>query len=124
MLCSGRLRPSTFALILLLLASNVPAQAALWPSAVQRIERDLHSQDLDVRRRAAQSLRDLSKGSGARLASAALDDVDLSVRLTALDACLSFGLPALGDRLVFWLSDSEPRLRLAAAEALSESPSA
>ncbi|MEI9950928.1 MAG: HEAT repeat domain-containing protein [Pseudomonadota bacterium] len=118
------MRPSTFALIVLLLASAVPAKAALWPSAVQRIERDLHSQDVDVRRRAAQALRDLPKASGARLASAALDDSDVGVRLTALDACLSFGLPALGDRLVPWLSDGERRLRLAAAEALSESPSA
>ncbi|HEY3253825.1 MAG TPA: HEAT repeat domain-containing protein [Polyangiaceae bacterium] len=118
------MRPSTLALIVLLLASAVPAKAALWPSSVLRIERDLHSQDVDVRRRAAQSLRDLPRASGVRLASAALDDLDVSVRLTALDACLSFGLPALGDRLVPWLSDGERRLRLAAAEALSESPSA
>jgi len=123
-LCSRCVRLSTLALIVLLLTSAVPARAALWPSAVQRIERDLHSQDLDVRRRAAQSLRDLPKGSGARLASAALDDADLDVRLTALDACLSFGLPALGERLIPWLSDGERRLRLAAAVALSESPSA
>ncbi|MEI9940477.1 MAG: HEAT repeat domain-containing protein [Pseudomonadota bacterium] len=118
------MRPLTFALIVLLLASSVPAKAALWPSAVLRVERDLHSQDVDVRRRAAQTLRDLPRASGARLASAALDDVDVSVRLTALDACLSFDLPALGDRLVPWLSDGERRLRLAAAVALSESPSA
>jgi HEAT repeat protein len=124
MLCSGLVRPSTFALMLLLvLASGVPAKAALWPSTVLRIERDLHSQDVDVRRRAALALRDLPKGSGARLASAALDDSDLSVKLSALDACLSFDLPALGDRLVPWLSDGERRLRLAAAVALSESPS-
>jgi len=124
MLCSGLVRPSTFALIVLLLASAVPAQAALWPSTALRIERDLHSQDVDVRRRAAQALRDLPKGSGARLASLALDDSDLSVKLSALDSCLSFALPALGDRLVPWLSDSERRLRLAAAVALSDSPSA
>jgi len=120
----GHVRPSTLALIVLLLVSGAPANAALWPSAALRIERDLHSQDVDVRRRAALALRDLPKASGARLASAALDDSDVSVRLTALDACLSFNLPALGDRLVPWLSDSERRLRLAAAVALSESPSA
>ncbi|HYP98719.1 MAG TPA: HEAT repeat domain-containing protein [Polyangiaceae bacterium] len=118
------MRRSTLALIVLLLGLPVPATAAVWPSAVQRVERDLHSQDVDLRRRAAQSLRELPKGSGARLASAALDDSDVSVRLTALDACLGFGLPALGDRLIPWLSDGERRLRLAAAEALSESPSA
>src|SRR6188768_473451 len=124
MLCSGLVRPSTFALILLLLASGVPAKAALWPSSALRVERDLHSQDVDVRRQAAQALRDLPKGSGARLASAALDDSDVGVKLTALDACLSLGLPGLGERLIPWLSDSERRLRLAAAVAHSESPSA
>jgi HEAT repeat protein len=123
MLCSVGVRLSTFALIVLLLASAVPAKAALWPSTVLRVERDLHSQDVDVRRRAALALRELPKGSGTRLASAALDDADVSVKLTALDACLGLGLPALGDRLIPWLSDSERRLRLAAAVALSESPS-
>ena len=118
------MRPSTFALIVLLLTGAVPGRAALWPSAVLRVERELHSPDVEARRRAAQSLRDLPKSSGARLASAALDDADVGVRLTALDACLSFGLPALGERLVPWLSDGERRLRLAAAVALSESPSA
>jgi len=117
-------RPSTFALIVLLVTSTVPARAALWPSSVLRVERDLRSPDVDVRRSASQSLRDLPKSSGTRLASSALDDSDIGVRLTALDACLSFGLPGLGDRLVPWLSDGERRLRLAAAEALSESPSA
>jgi len=117
-------RLPTLALIFSLLASAVPANGALWPSAVQRVERDLHSQDVDVRRRAALELRDLPKGSGARLASAALDDADISVRLTALDACLGFGLPALGERLIPWLSDGERRLRLAAAIALGESPNA
>jgi HEAT repeat protein len=117
-------RPSTFALIVFLLAPAIPAQAALWPSSALRVEHELRSSDVDVRRRAAQLLRDLPKASGARLASTALDDADVGVRLIALDACLSFDLPALGDRLVPWLSDSERRLRLAAAEALSQSPSA
>ena len=120
----GQVRPSTLALIVISLASAAPAGAALWPSVVLRVERDLHNQDVDVRRRAALALRDLPKASGTRLASAALDDSDVSVRLTALDACLSFELPALGDRLVPWLTDGERRLRLAAAVALSESPSA
>lgn len=123
-LCSGGVRLSTFALTVLFLACAPPAKAVLWPSTVARVERELHNSDVDVRRRAAQTLRELPKASGSRLASSALDDADLSVKLTALDACLSFGLPALGDRLIPWLSDSERRLRLAAAEALSESPSA
>ncbi len=120
------MRPSTLALIGLLsfASASVPAAGAVWPSAVLRAERELHSPDVDTRRRAAQGLRELPPSSGARLARAALDDSDVAVRLTALEACLSLGLPGLGERLVPWLSDSERRLRLAAAEALSESPSA
>ncbi|MEO6601198.1 MAG: HEAT repeat domain-containing protein, partial [Polyangiaceae bacterium] len=104
--------------------ASVPARGAVWPSAVLRAERELHNQDVDVRRRAAQSLRELPSSSSARLARAALDDPDVEVRLAALEACLSVGMPGLGDRLVPWLSDAERRLRLAAAEALSQSPSA
>ena len=104
--------------------ASLPVHGAIWPSAVLRAERELHSQDVDVRRRAAQSLSDLPASSSARLARAALDDSDVEVRLAALEACLSLGVPDLGDRLVPWLSDAERRLRLAAAEALSDSPSA
>ncbi len=117
------MRPSTLLLIGLLLTSSARAQAALWPSSVLRVERDLQSQDVEVRRRAAQLLRDLPASSAARLAGRALDDSDLDVRLAALDASLGASLPGLGDRLVPWLTDGERRLRLAAAEALTESPS-
>lgn len=118
------MRTSTLALIACLFACSVSptASAALWPSTALRVERELRSSDLEVRRRAAQSLRDLPPSSGARLCRAALDDADVPVRLSALDACLAFGVPGLGDRLVPWLSDAERRLRLAAAEALGESP--
>lgn len=123
MLCSGFVRPWTFALTCLLLTSSLPAQAVLWPTAVLRVERDLKSQEVEVRRRAARGLRDLPTSSGTRLCVVALDDADLEVRLAGLDACLAVALPGLGDRLVPWLSDGERRLRLAAAEALSQSPS-
>ncbi len=116
------MRRSTFALIALLLSSSLPAKAVLWPSAIQRVEHDLGAQDVEVRRRAAQSLRDLPASSGTRLSRVALADADIEVRLTALDACLAFGVPGLGDQLVPWLTDGERRLRLAAAEALAESP--
>ncbi|HEY4106691.1 MAG TPA: HEAT repeat domain-containing protein, partial [Polyangiaceae bacterium] len=118
------MRRSTFALFAFLCCSSLPAKAVLWPSAVQRVERQLHAADAETRRRAAQSLRDLPSASGARLSRAALDDSDVEVRLTALDACLAFAVPSLGAELVPWLSDSERRVRLAAAEALAESPSA
>lgn len=117
------MRASTLALIACLFASSLPAQAALWPSAGLRVERDLHSADVEVRRRAALSLRELPPSSGARLARAALDDADVDVRLSALDACLGLGVAELGERLVPWLTDAERRVRLAAAEALRESPS-
>src|SRR5260221_7856072 len=124
MLCWAGVRRSTFAFLglLLSLSSSEPARAVLWPSTVQRIERELHGPEVEVRRRAAQALRDLPQSSGARLSRAALDDSDVDVRLTALDACLAFGVRSLGEHLVPWLSDGERRLRLAAADALSESP--
>jgi HEAT repeat protein len=117
-------RPSTLLLIGLLLLPSLSAEAAFWPSAVLSVEHDLHSQDSDVRRRAAQTLRDLPASSGARLARVALVDSDVEVRLSALDTCLALGLPGLGELLVPWLTDGERRLRLAAAEGLSESPTA
>src|SRR4051812_45112880 len=92
-------RCPTLALIGFLCCLSLPARAVLWPSTVQRIERELHAPDVEVRRRAAQLLRDLPHGSGTRLSRAALDDSDVDVRLTALDACVAFGVPALGDRL-------------------------
>jgi HEAT repeat protein len=122
MLCWSGVRRPTFALIGFLCCLSLPARAVLWPSTVQRIERELHAPEVDVRRRAAQTLRDLPESAGARLARAALDDSDVDVRLTALDACLGLGVPELGDHLVPWLTDAERRLRLAAAEALAESP--
>jgi cellulose synthase operon protein C len=126
MLCWSGVRRLTFALIGSLLgfsfSLSLPARAVLWPSTIERIERELQAPDAPERRRAAQSLRELPQSSGARLARAALDDADVEVRLTALDACLAFGVPHLGEHLVPWLSDGERRLRLAAAEALAESP--
>ncbi|HEX3777226.1 MAG TPA: HEAT repeat domain-containing protein, partial [Polyangiaceae bacterium] len=118
------MRRLSFALFGMLFCLSLPANAVLWPSAIQRLERQLHAPDVETRRRAAQSLRDLPSASGARLSRAALDDSDVEVRLTALDACLAFAVPSLGAELVPWLSDSERRVRLAAAEALAESPSA
>lgn len=122
MLSWSGVRRSTFALIAVLVCSSLPAKAVLWPSTIQHIEQDLHAQDVEVRRRAAQSLRDLPASTGVRLSRAALDDADIEVRLTALDACLAFGVPGLGEHLVPWLTDGERRLRLAAAEALVENP--
>src|SRR4051812_39151798 len=83
-LCCTGVRPSTLALaglFALCASAGVPAAAAVWPSAVLRAERELHSQDVDVRRRAAQSLRDLPASSSVRLARAALEDADVEVRL-------------------------------------------
>ena len=121
------MRPSTLAVIgffALSATASAPVRGAVWPSAVLRAERDLHSQDVDVRRRAAQGLPELPASSSGRLARAALDDADIEVRLAALEACLGLQLSGLGDRLVPWLTDGDRRLRLAAADALSQSPSA
>lgn len=99
-----------------------PAQALLWPSEIQRIERDLQASDVGVRRRAARRVRELPADLGGRVALRALEDPDLRVRLSALEAATTLGAPGLSERVIGWLTQSDPRLRLAAAEALAVQP--
>ncbi|HEY2409626.1 MAG TPA: HEAT repeat domain-containing protein [Polyangiaceae bacterium] len=111
-------------LLALILFDSASARAVIWPSAVEQVAKDLASHDATIRRRAAETLRTLPESAGKRLASAALDDADVDVRLLALDASLALGVSDVGERVLPWLTDSERRLREAAAEALAESPSA
>lgn len=78
---------------------------------------------MEVRRRGAKELGELTRSSARRLAAVALGDPDLEVRLSAVEVATRLSLPDLGDRLSAWLSDPEARIRLAAAEALRAQPS-
>lgn len=115
--------------LLALLASVVlltaePTQALIWPTVASAIERDLGADEVAVRRRAAERLRELPAPTLARASLRALDDPDTEVRLAAAQALRKAALPGLGERLLGWLTQSDVRLRIAATEALIDSPSA
>jgi HEAT repeat protein len=104
--------------------SAVPAEALLWPSEVNRLERDLGAADVDVRRRAAGRIAELGERVAARLLARAFDDPDVEVRLSAASAARALGVPGFGERVMGWLTDPDARLRLEAIELLSTAPSA
>ncbi|MFO7180215.1 MAG: HEAT repeat domain-containing protein, partial [Pseudomonadota bacterium] len=113
---------STLVLAGLLLASR-SGLAVLWPSEVQRIERDLAASDVSVRRRAATRIVELGPKVGSRVALRALSDPDVVVRLSAAEAAQSLGVSDIGERVVGWLTHPDARVRLQAAELLSRAPS-
>src|ERR1041384_993888 len=117
------MRPSAVvSAVWLVFALATPAHALLWPSETSRIERDLEASDVAVRRRAAIRLRELPEKAAARAVFRALDDDDLEVRLTAVDTAKDQRISGLSERVLGWLTESEPRLRLAAAEVLAGEP--
>jgi HEAT repeat protein len=99
------------------------ADALIWPSTVNSIERDLKADDVALRRRTAEKLSELPRPVLQRVALRALDDPDVEVRLLAARAARSAGLENLGERLIPWLTDADVRVRIAAAESLAVSPS-
>ncbi len=105
-----------------LLLASAPLQASIWPAAADGVERDLASEEVSVRKRAAERLVTLPRAALARAALRALGDADVEVRLSAAQAALAAAVPGLSERLLPWLTESEARLRLVAAEALSRSP--
>ncbi len=113
-----------FSALLALCLSAGTAEALLWPSEVNRIERDLGATDVEVRRRAAGRLAELGERVAQRLLGRAFDDPDVEVRLSAASAARALGLPGFGERVMGWLTDPDPRLRLEAIELLATAPSA
>lgn len=107
------------ALALLIGVGPSPASALLWPSEVVRIERELSSSEVAVRRRAAHQLRELPEKVAARAVLRALADDDLEVRLLAAETAKQIRMPQLSDLMLPWLTEAEPRVRLAAAEVLA-----
>src|SRR5262245_31779536 len=113
------MRSPLLALLLSLgLVASAASHASVWPSAAERLEKELKAPDVDQRRQAAGRLLTLPEATARRLAGVALDDPDVEVRLSAAQAAVALDLPNLGERVVPWLSDGERRLRLSAAEAL------
>lgn len=110
-------------LLLIAVAVTTPARAFVWPNTAERIERDLDSHaDTGARRRAAARLTELPRAVARRLTKKALEDPDMEVRLSAVEAALQLGVRDAGPLVVGWLNDPERRLRLAAAELLRAAP--
>jgi HEAT repeat protein len=98
------------------------AESSIWPNAVVRVERQLKSDDVGQRRRAAQRIASLGQGAGRRLALAAMNDPDAEVRLAAQAAARQLGERGASAKVIPWLTDSDQRLRVAATELLAWSP--
>jgi HEAT repeat protein len=107
---------------LLVVALAPPIEAAIWPSATRRAERDLASSDVAVRQAAVASMAELPRAAARRLLLRALDDTDALVSSSALDLLLRLETPRVTERIVPWLTGSEKRLRLSAALALAIAP--
>lgn len=120
----GRQAPFLGPLVLglLLALESASAQAAIWPSATRRAERELSSSDAATRQAAVASLAELPRAPARRLLLRALDDVDSQVAASALDLLLRLETPNVTERVVPWLSGSDKRLRLSAALALAVAP--
>ncbi len=101
-----------------------PADAAIWPSATRRAERELASSDAVQRQAAVATLADLPRAPARRLLLRALDDTDSLVQSAALELLLRLETPNVTERVVPWLSGTDKRLRLSAALALAVAPTA
>src|SRR5262249_2355312 len=86
MLRSPRMRRALVTLALALAASS--ANALVWPDVPQRVDRQLHSPDVQTRRQGAAELSKLGVDQAAPLLELALGDTDVDVRLSAADAAM------------------------------------
>jgi HEAT repeat protein len=100
------------------------AAANIWPSSHERVARELASSDPGERRAAAASLLGLPPEVARPLAQRALLDVDVEVRLFAARAATELGVDGATDAVVSWLSDPDPRLRVAACKLIDVAPTA
>lgn len=101
---------------------QAPASAFVWPNTIARVEKQLASHDVGVRRQAAARLSELPAEVAKKLLPRVLEDPDAEVRLSAAEVAMQLRLPGMGRRVVSWLNDPERRIRLAAAEVLEVSP--
>jgi HEAT repeat protein len=106
----------------LLLASSAPAAAFVWPNVPEQIARGLASGEVTERRLAAQRIAELPPEIGLKLALAAMGDTDVEVRLRAAQAAILLRMPKAGDVVIPWLSEADPRIRLAACDVIRAAP--
>lgn len=99
-------------------SASAGSERLVWPGSIETVARQLASDDVEARRRAAQNLTLLPHAVQRRLLPAAFGDPDPEVRLAVADAALAVRLPDAGGRVLGWLSDPDARVREAAAEVL------
>ena len=106
-----------------LAATFTPAASAfVWPNVPDQIARALQSGDVNERRIAAQKLRDLPAEMAVKLVQLAMADPDTEVRVRGAEAAISLKVARAGDLVIPWLSENDPRLRLAACDTIRAAP--
>ncbi len=118
----GGVRRLGFTVLASALLVAAPAAGFVWPNTVVRVEKQLKSHDVAVRRQAAARLVELPAAVARKLVPAALEDADAEVRLSAAEVALQLRMHGVGRRVVSWLNDPERRIRLSAAQVLEVSP--
>ncbi len=102
--------------------SDRTAAAFVWPNVPEQVARGLASSDPSERRAAAGRIAELPAEIGAGFAEKAMGDPDVEVRLRGAQAAIVLRLPRAGDQVIGWLTDSDPRLRLAGCDVVRAAP--
>ncbi|MEZ4293388.1 MAG: HEAT repeat domain-containing protein [Polyangiaceae bacterium] len=105
-----------------LLSIAPPSPAFVWPNVPDQIARALSSGDVNERRIAAQRLRDLPAEMAVKLVQLAMADPDTEVRVRGAEAAIALRVAKAGDLVIPWLSENDPRLRLAACDTIRAAP--
>jgi len=124
LLSAPRARPRLIAGLAFALATSALgyAQAFVWPNVPEQVARALASGDVAERRAAAGRLPELPPEIALRLVQQAMGDPDVEVRLRAAQAAIALRMPKAGDQVMPWLSEGDPRLRLAACDVIRAAP--
>lgn len=99
-----------------------PAAPMVWPNAIDRFERTLQQGDVAQRREAAKRLSSVPHSALSRLLPLALRDEDREVRLRAAELAIAARFVPATFEAQQWLTDSDPRVRRAAADVLGAFP--
>ncbi len=125
MLPSRPMRRSFAPVVLAVLATagiTSDAQAFVWPNVPGRIAKALQSSDPVERRGAVKQARELPPELAEPLLRTALGDDDTEVRIGAAEGVSQLKLKGTGDIVIPWLSEKDPKLRLAACNVILVSP--
>jgi HEAT repeat protein len=119
---SFRAHAATLALLALTVTAAPSASAFVWPNVPDQIARALQSGDVSERRLAAQRLRELPPEMAVKLVQLAMGDPDTDVRVLGAEAAIALKVAKAGDLVIPWLSENDPRLRLAACDTIRAAP--